>query len=196
MLPEDSVIVDSLKKGDVKMFEKIFRHFYNPLCNYADSILKDTEEAEDAVQQIMITVWEKRNSLEISVSLKSYLYRAVHNGALNIIRKNKVRSVYAEEVQQIGDTAETTAADPIEIKEMNHQIASAINNLPEQCRMVFKLSRFEGMKYSEIASHLNISVKTVENHMGKALKQIRLQLQDLLVGITIAMLFHFAINYI
>lgn len=175
------------------MFELLFRHFYESLCNYANNILNDTDEAEDIVQQTMITIWEKRSALQITVSLKSYIYRAVHNSALNQIRKNKVRSDYAGEVQYAGDISETTTTGWLEGKELDIQIQEAINNLPEQCRLVFKLSRFEGMKYSEIANHLNISAKTVENHMGKALKQIRIQLKDFLVWTAIAIVYHYVI---
>src|SRR6187455_2433579 len=149
------------------MFEQLFRHYYNSLCNYANGIVRDVDEAEDIVQQVMITIWEKRNALQITASLKSYLFRSVHNTSLNRIRKNKTVAMYAETQQ--AENIETTTANTIIGKELNQQISIAVNKLPEQCRMVFKLSRFENMKYAEIADHLGISVKTVENHMGKAL---------------------------
>ena len=186
MLPEDSLVVEALKAGDENMFEQLFRHYYNSLCNYANGILKDADEAEDIVQQVMVTIWEKRLSLQITASLKSYLYRSVHNTALNRIRKQKTVAVFEEAQISDGNSSDTTTANAILGKELNQQISIAINKLPEQCRLVFKLSRFENMKYSEIAGHLDISIKTVENHMGKALKLLRMELKDFLIWIVIA----------
>jgi len=168
------------------MFEKLFKHYYERLCRYANDIVNDADEAEDVVQQSMIAIWEKRNTLQITVSLKSYLYRSVHNTALNKIRHRNVRRSYAGEQSNGFEQGEETTADTLSGKELGHQIQVAINHLPEQCRMVFKLSRFSEMKYSEIADHLGISPKTVENHMGKALKLLRKQLKDFLIWIAFA----------
>jgi RNA polymerase sigma-70 factor (family 1) len=172
--------ISALQQGDEQVFEKIFRHYYQRLCNYAGSILNDMDEAEECVQQMFLNLWEKRSSVSVTTSLKSYLFRAVHNAALNRIKHGKVKQLYAEEYvrstpQTIGHTDKE-----LEKTELQKQISKAIAQLPEQCRMVFKLSRFENMKYQEIATHLNISVKTVENHMGKALKLMREQLKEYL----------------
>lgn len=167
------------------MFEQLFRHFYGTLCNYANSIMNDTDEAEDVVQQTMIAIWEKRMSLQITTSLKSYLFRSVHNSALNKIRQLKVRTAFAGDQLSVLEPGASTTSDAIHGNELGQQIQIAISQLPEQCRMVFRLSRFEGMKYSEIATHLGISVKTVENHMGRALRQLRSSLKDFLLWLTI-----------
>jgi RNA polymerase sigma-70 factor (ECF subfamily) len=189
MLPGDQEIINALQQGDERMFEQLFRHYYRRLCSYAFGILKDADESEETVQQTMIGIWEKRQSIAISVSLKSYLYRAVHNTALNRLRSGKIRSMYAAEQQ----AAEAPVAEPASAKllrgELESRIAQAIETLPEQCRMVFKLSRFEHLKYAEIAEHLGISVKTVENHMGKALKIMRKELQDYLVWVVLLSVF-------
>jgi RNA polymerase sigma-70 factor, ECF subfamily len=168
VLLSDQDIITALRKGDKQVFEMIFRHYYQRLCNYAGTILNDMDEAEECVQQVFLTVWEKRESNAISTSVKSYLYRAVYNSSLNRIKHEKVKQLYAQ------------TEKALEQSELQQEIQKAIALLPEQCRMVFKLSRFEDMKYSEIATHLNISVKTVENHMGKALKLMREQLKDYL----------------
>ncbi len=167
------------------MFEQLFRHFYGSLCNYANSIINDTDEAEDVVQQTMIAIWEKRMSLQIATSLKSYLFRSVHNSTLNKIRQQKVRAAFAGDQQSVPEPGISTTTDTIHGNELEQQIQIAISQLPEQCRMVFRLSRFEGMKYSEIATHLGISVKTVENHMGRALRQLRVSLKDFLLWLTL-----------
>lgn len=183
MLPDDLKVVEALRAGNENMFELLFRQYYNSLCNYANSIVKDVDEAEDMVQQVMITIWEKRNTLQITTSLKSYLFRAVHNASLNSIRKQKTITSYTESNMQSQEMSEMATSGNVMTKELNSQIGIAIEKLPQQCRMVFKLSRFENMKYAEIAVHLEISVKTVENHMGKALKLLRMELKDFLIWI-------------
>lgn len=185
MLTDETQLIGSLKNGDQAAFEKIFKYYYARLCNYAVGIVNDKDEAEEVVQQTMINLWEKRNTLEITTSFKSYLYRAVHNAALNKIRQSKVRQLYAIEKVYDGEGLSEQASHKLIKSELEKQILAAINELPEQCRLVFKLSRFEEMKYAEIASHLDISVKTVENHMGKALKLLRGYLKDYLIWIIV-----------
>jgi RNA polymerase sigma-70 factor, ECF subfamily len=182
-LPPDVEIVAALKTGDERVFETVFRHFYAALCRFAVTVLNDKDEAEDVVQQVMVQIWEKRNKLEINTSLKAYLYRSVHNGALNRIRHSKTKAIH-DGRQTIPELVYSEPASrKLDQSELEREIANAISKLPEQCRLVFKLSRFEQMKYSEIANHLDISVKTVENHMGKALKLMREQLKDYLIWV-------------
>lgn len=177
---EDTELLVGLKNSDKQVFEQLFRSCYVPLCNYAAGIVSDKDEAEDIVQQTMITFWEKRETIEITTSVKSYLYRAVHNQALNKIRHDKVRQEYSKDVQSSDEHVSEAASGKILQQEMQAKIAEAINQLPDQCRTVFQLSRFENLKYLEIANHLGISVKTVENHMGKALRLMRISLKDYL----------------
>ena len=180
MLISDNKIIEALHSGDEIVFEQLFRLHYERLCNYAAAILQDNDDAEEVVQQLFLNVWEKRLTLEIIVSLKSYLYRAVHNACLNKLKQQKVRKLYVDEQMQIADSSYDHTGQFILKTELEKQIHNAINTLPEQCRLVFKLSRFEEMKYAEIATHLGISIKTVENHMGKALRLMREQLKDYL----------------
>ena len=177
---EDTEILAGLKNSDKQVFEQLFRSCYAPLCNYAAGIVSDEDEAEDIVQQTMITFWEKRETIEITTSVKSYLYRAVHNQALNKLRHDKVRRIYANDMQGFGEQESEPASHNIVQKELQVKIADAIQLLPDQCRTVFKLSRFENLKYQEIANRLGISVKTVENHMGKALRLMRVNLKEYL----------------
>ena len=167
-------------QGDEKAFEALFRNYYPSLCQSANRLLNDPDEAEETVQNVFISLWEKRENMEIQVSVKSYLYRAVHNAALNRIKHRKVRKQYEEEQLAMVSHAEPASHLSLE-NELERQIQDAIEGLPEQCRLVFKLSRFEELKYAEIAGRLGISVKTVENHMGKALKVLREKLKDYLV---------------
>lgn len=176
----DAEISIALNSGDEKVFEFIFKTYYNRLCNYADSILHDEDESEEIVQSIFLKIWEKRMEFTVVNSFKSYIYRTVYNACMNKIRHDKVRQDYKTELQAISSPAIESTGKKIMGKELELLIASAIEKLPEQCRLVFKLSRFEELKYSEISTHLGISIKTVENHMGKALKILREELKDYL----------------
>ncbi len=169
-----------IKEGNKQTFELVFRSYYQPLCNYARPIIKDPDEAEEVVQNVFYNIWNKRETLEISVSLKAYLYRAVQNDCLNRIKHGKVRAVYASDYQSMMNGAAYKGTAALEGKELQAQIDLAIDSLPEQCGIVFRMSRFEFLKYNEIAEKLNISVKTVENHMGKALRLLRERLKDYL----------------
>ena len=169
-----------ISNGDKAAFEHVFKSYYQQLCNYAGTLIKDLDEAEEVVQNAFFNIWNKRESLEINVSLKSYLYRVVHNDCLNKLKHGKVRVMYAEDYKSSMAGGFDDSAKVLDAKELNLQINDAIDALPEQCGHVFKLSRFENLKYSEIAEQLGISVKTVENHMGKALKILRERLKDYL----------------
>ena len=169
-----------ISQGDKKVYEQVFRTYYQALCNYACSVIKDMDEAEEVVQNVFYTIWNKREVLQVTASIKSYLYRAVHNDCLNKLKHGKVKTLYAEEYKSHANGGFDSSTNVLEAKELNKQINTAIDSLPEQCGLVFKLSRFENLKYAEIAEQLGISVKTVENHMGKALKIMREKLKDYL----------------
>ena len=176
----DRNIVEALRQGDEQVFETIFRTYYERLCNYANTILNDMDEAEEMVQSAFLTVWEKHDTLEIHTSVKSYLYRAVHNSCLNRVKHFKVRKTYGDSVKNQTELLHDDASQDLIGSELDAIVANAIDSLPDQCRLVFKLSRFENLTYAEIAEQLGISVKTVENHMVKALKVLREKLKDYL----------------
>lgn len=173
-------VITSLREGQETAFEMLFKTYYEPLCNYAYSFLNDREEAEEVVQSAFITVWDKRQSLEIQTSVKSYLYRMVRNGCLNVIKHVKVKAAHVRHEMAGGEPSYEGASQGVISSELEQKIYEAMKALPEQCRLVFQLSRFEELKYQEIADQLDISVKTVENQMGKALKIMRTQLKDYL----------------
>lgn len=154
---------------DKDAFEKLFREFFPPLLSFARKILVDEDDAREVVHQVFINLWEKRDKIDLSTSLKSYLFTSVHNRSLNVIRDRKKFSL--EEVPEMA--GEWDVSTQIESMELEEKINEAIASLPEKCRQIFELNRFDGLKYSEIAIQLNISVKTVENQMSKALKILR-----------------------
>jgi RNA polymerase sigma-70 factor, ECF subfamily len=177
----DSEILLAITAGNESMFEQLFRKYYQLLCNYGNSILKDLDEAEEVVQSVFMDIWEKKNDLQINISLKSYLYRMVHNRCLNKLKHEKIKEQYKVYTYAQTQNNPSNAIHLTLQNELQQSIEDAIADLPEQCRLIFKLSRFEELKYSEIAEQLGISIKTVENQMSKALKILRERLADYLV---------------
>lgn len=163
-----------------KGFEKIFREYFVPLTYYALKFTADQDSAKEIVHQVFINIWEKRSHIDYGRSLRSYLYTAVHNRCLNFIRDRK--QFDGEDIGSLayGDEPAEVQEDKLEREETEARISRAISALPGRCRKVFVLSRFENKKYSEIASILSISVKTVEAQMSKALRLLRTDLKDLI----------------
>jgi RNA polymerase sigma-70 factor, ECF subfamily len=176
----DSDILLAIRQGNERVFETVFRKHYQLLCNYACGILKDMDDAEEVVQSIFMKFWEQREGIEISVSLKSYLYRAVHNTCLNRLKHLKIQEVHKQYVGNYYEENHDSATDLMDKVELESRISDALEKLPEQCRLIFKMSRFEELKYQEIADRLQLSVKTIENQIGKALKIMRTELADYL----------------
>ncbi len=170
----------ALHGGNVIIFEQVFRDYYERLCNYANTMVNDMDEAEEIVQSTFLALWEKRSGIDIHTSVKSYLYQAVHNTCLNRIKHNRVKQTHSEYYRYTADVAMGSGSDLLIGKELEGQINDAIDSLPPQCQAVFRLSRFENLTYAEISEQLNVSVKTVENHMGKALRILREKLKDYL----------------
>jgi RNA polymerase sigma-70 factor (family 1) len=173
-------LAEALQKGDEVVFEKIFKDYYERLCNYANTMMNDMDEAEEMVQSTFLTLWEKRENIDIHTSVKSYLYQAVHNQSLNRIKHYQVRRAHNEHLKYHSDVLTDDSSQHVLGEELEQQINAAIESLPPQCQTVFRLSRFENLTYAEISEQLNISVKTIENHMGKALRILRERLRDYL----------------
>ena len=154
---------------DSSSFEELFRIYFTPLMAFARKILVDEDEAREVVQKVFIALWEKREEIDLTSSIKPYLFTSVHNRSLNVVRDRKKFS--EEEIPDVAGDWDVSAQ--IETMELEQKIREVIASLPEKCRQIFELNRFDGLKYSEIASQLHISVKTVENQMSKALKILR-----------------------
>ena len=178
---------------DKSNFERLFRENFTPLTNIANAVVRDKDTACDIVQHVFIKLWTHLEKVEITSSEKSYLHRAVVNTAINYIEKNK-RIILRD---SFSDLENNIAIDPdendreIRRTEINTRICEVIDELPEKCRAVFSLSRIEGMKNAEIAEHLDVSVKTVEKHIGKALKHLRFRLKDTINALLIILLLGF-----
>ena len=175
----DQEILDLLKKDSEKAIDILFRQHYSFLCRSVYKILPDENLVEDLSQEVFYELWRKRAKLQIKTSLKAYLRRAAINKALNFIRDQKIKFNETENDRPI-ISKRTTVNQQLEAEELQEIIDQAIDQLPERYRTVFVLSRIEEMSYNEIAEQLGISVKTVENQISKALKQLRLSLADYL----------------
>lgn len=158
--------------------EQLFRQYYLMLRNYAQGLVSESGQAEELVQEVFVNLWEKRDQIQVSSSVKSYLYRAVYNRALNVYRKRNTQAAYVQ-AQQAAQPP-IVQHDPAETAELNTRIQAAIGMLPERCGQIFRLSRYEGLSYKEIAQRLDLSPKTVEVQMGKALRLLRQALKDYL----------------
>ena len=173
--------IKALSEGNHLVYEQLFDSVYESLCRYAYSILRDMDEAEDVVQKAFCKLWDQRESLSIQSSINSYLYRIVHNDSINVVHQQINHKEHNFKYSSGIHDSEDSVSDHIAVSELEQAIAKALETLPPQCRKVFELSRMEQLSYSEIASQLNISTNTVENHISKALKLLRTELKEFLL---------------
>jgi len=163
-----------------KKFEGLFREHFTGLCYFARKYTGDLDTAREIVHTVFIKVWENRSEFDWNKPVKSYLFTSVYNRSMNYIRDNK-KFLNHEDASLLNLVVDESAySDHMETAELEEKIRKSLLKLPEKCREVFELSRFEGKKYSEIALHLNISVKTVEAQMSKALQILKVELRDYL----------------
>lgn len=179
----ETEILQEIQAGNQTVFEQVFHQYYAVLCRFSLQYLPDPEDAREVVQELFLTLWEKREQVEISSSLKSYLYQSTRNKCLNHLKHLKVRDNYADHAKAF--FARSSEGDAASYAELEGRVTQVIAGLPERCREIFELSRYEGLKYREIADLLHISPKTVEVQMVKALKTLREQLKDYLVVVLI-----------
>lgn len=170
---EERFIFRRMAEGDMEAFRFFFEKYYVDLCNFVNIYLNDPATAEDIVQDVYVYFWNKKENIHIETSIKSYLLKASKNKSLNYLRNEKVRSGIQD---RLAKESETSYEIP-EVQEDNHRlqkiIREAVESLPEKCREIFILSKEKNLTYKEIAEELGLSVKTVENQMGNALKKLR-----------------------
>ncbi len=177
----DTHFIELLTKRDENAFEEIFKRHFKNLQSYAITIVGDEQMAEEMVQNVFFKLWDRSDRLTIQAPLAAYLYRAVYNESCNYLKHQKVKQTYFNySKHSMSDISSEKASKKVLVAELEQRIKKALNELPEQCRTVFQLSRFEELKYQQIADKLNISIKTVEAQMGKALKLMRIKLVDYL----------------
>ncbi|MGE0588755.1 MAG: RNA polymerase sigma-70 factor, partial [Cyclobacteriaceae bacterium] len=165
-----------MNSSNQAQFEKLFRELFAPLCGFSKKYVHDLDEAKNLVHEAFIALWEKFESLPADTNYRSYLYTSVRNKSLNYLRDRKIHL----SVEAVADQTVDNGSDKLVSNELEREITMAINSLPEKCRIIFEMSRFEELKYAEIADKLGLSVKTVEAQMSKALSILRKHLADFL----------------
>jgi RNA polymerase sigma-70 factor, ECF subfamily len=166
------------KSENIQKLEQLFNDYYAALLLYGQTIVKENAAAEDIVQQAFILLWQKMDNIDLQTSPRAYLYKTVYNASLDFLKHEKVKNRYENET--VRHRFYALNSNNCEENELLKKLEDALNDLPEQCGKIFKMSRFEDLKYREIAAKLGISEKTVENQMGKALKILRETMKEYL----------------
>ncbi len=176
---EEQNLLHRLKANERQALRQLFEQHYNMVCQAIYRFVRDQSTAEDLAQEVFLRFWEKRHSIEVTSSLPAYLRRMAINEGLGYLRRNKRWE--QDELDPARESGSDYSAEEHYLHgELQDNITDAINTLPPKCRTVFQLSRFEELTYQEIADQMGISIKTVENQMGKALRVLRKRLQQYL----------------
>ena len=175
--PGDAELVRRIRAGDERALEVVFRSHYSGMASFVQRFVRSSDLAEELVQDVFLKLWSKREQLAEIETLRTYLFRAARNTALNYLRRVKLERRWAEEQGTESEPPATFAADDETVEqEVAAAVKQAIDRLPPRCREIFLMSRDGGLTYAEIARSLDISVKTVETQMGRALKSLRASL--------------------
>lgn len=191
---DDKLLLSSMKDGNYKAFECIFKKYYPMLCVYAHRFV-EMEDVEDVVEECMIWLWEKRETITINTTLRQYLFSMVRNKSLNLLTRKGVAEKAA--AWYFSSLMEKSMSEPdqYQVKELQNKIQESIESLPESYREAFIMHRFQGMSYKEIAEKNNVSVKTIDYRIQQALKLLRKHLNNYLpIGI-VALIMTFMQDY-
>lgn len=170
---EDQLLFKQIKKGNKKAFDALFKKYYTQLVRFCIGYLHDGATAEEMVQDVFVKVWENASRIDIDTSLLAYLYRSVRNHSLNYIKHQEVKKRYEKEQLEATPLNEGSSSGNVNISYFKKALIMAVSDLPEKCRQIFEMAKFEGMSYDEIAEYMQVSGKTVENQMGIALRKLR-----------------------
>ena len=162
---------------EIAVFQDIYKKYYAELCRYALKFVFTPEDAEEIVQSAIVKIWERKDTLNAIANLRQYLFRMVHNDCLNYLKHLQTKENYKNKAELALKLIEVETSDSLTIKELENDIDDAISSLPEKCREVFVLRRMEDLSLKEIATKLDISPKTVEVFITKALKHMHKKLQ-------------------
>ncbi|RIH64743.1 RNA polymerase sigma-70 factor [Mariniphaga sediminis] len=169
---KDKNIINLIKSGDQKALEQLYKKYYSNLCNFALQFVKSIDYAEEVVSDVFLNIWLKREILSIRSNVKSYLFAATRNRALNFLKTQKIEFREIDEAYQNDTVTDLVPDARLNYSDTLNRIEKIINELPPQRRTIFKLSRIDGLKYKEIAEVLSISVNTVQKQMTEAVKHI------------------------
>jgi RNA polymerase sigma-70 factor (ECF subfamily) len=183
----EKILLDGLKEGDMKIFDYLFHYYYSGLVVFSFSYIEDMDAAEDLVQDFFFHLWLNHEKLDIHQSIKSYFFTAIRNKSHNFIKRRKIEHRIEKELTYL-HSKEVDEKNLLVESELSERINEALDKLPEKCRKIFLMNRFEGMKPAEIAKQENISIRTVEGHIGKAVRMLRTELKPYLPALLIMML--------
>lgn len=172
--------IDDIRDGDHQAFEKLFKQYYSPLTRFAWRYVNSKAIAEEIVQEVFADLWDNRTDWSIELSLRSYLYKTVKNRCLNYLEHQKVEEKYDSKWMDRKDNPTIDFEDELREEQVKEAIKEAIEALPERGKMTYKLHRYDGLTYQEIAEVMGVSPKTVESQMTRSLKTLREQLSFLL----------------
>ncbi len=175
---EDTRLFEQIKDGDREAWEQLVELYYNPLFAFILSMVKNEATAEELVQDIFVNIWTKREKIDITISLKAYLFRASRNHTLNYLKRRNFEQNYQRNLASTSVSYNYETEKTVHFNELQQKLEKAIESLPESCREIFKLSRFEELTYKEIAETLDIPARTVHYQIGLALKELRHKLRD------------------
>ena len=179
----DESLFYQVSLDDEKAFEEIYNRYWSRLFGHAFKRIKDTEAAREIVQDVFTSLWMHRHERRVETSLVAYLHSAVRYRTLNQIEKNWIRTQHHLSIQRDPEPVHNMTEEGIFLKDLSEKLDNIISGLPPQCKRVFELSRYEYLNNREIAAQLNISEKTVENHLTKALRFLRTHLRDLISAV-------------
>lgn len=165
--------MQEIKADNMFAFDMLYKKYSRKLYKFGYSILKSTEESENLIQDVFLSLWENRHKVEKDSSIKSYIFTITYNSAISIIRKKARKSEFFEYLKTQQEIIEEPVNVELEYKELTNKLDEIIKVLPQRQREVYVMHKVEGLKYCEIAERMNISVNTIENHMSHALKTIR-----------------------
>lgn len=187
---DEQLIVLDMQKGDQKAFSKLFRKYYRDLVLFAGNFITDKTVCEDIVQNVFVTIWEKRADIDARLSFRSYLLTAVKNSCMDELRHRKVIVEHERYSAAFGDFFGLSTEQYVLHSELTARLESALLKIPEKQKEVFELSRIKGVKYKDIALKMNISERTVEVWMAKTIQLLRLYLKDFLPFLLFFHFFH------
>ena len=176
---EEAEIVKLLAFGDEKAYEQLFKLYYRQLTLFASKYVNDIDLSRDIVQEVFVQLFDKRESIQIHTSLKSFLFQMVRNRCINHIKLTKIHSTHHDKILALTDLA-PIPFNELEAVELADRIALLVSQMPAQTKKVFEMSRFDGVPNQDIALELQISKRTVETHISNALKKLREGLVDVL----------------
>lgn len=163
----------TLSADKYSSFQTLFSEQYSSLCNYANGFVNDLNDAEDVVQEVFIKIWQNRQDLIGTDQVRFYLFTATRNNCISLLRKRKHPAMGGDDIEKLAHIADEGPRQAIPPEDIHALVGRALGQLPPQCQLIFKMSRFNKLTYAQIAEELNLSVKTIENQMGKALRILR-----------------------